>query len=298
MQPQLIVTIQPHGAKFDPPARLTLPNTDAHPPLAEIEMYSYDHDLEEFVTIGLGTVSRDGSTVTSNPGSGVIKAGWHCGSAPGGSGCCKIAGDQCDDHCNDRVDDENCSLGRCEIVPDREAEEQIPDNCKRELCSGSEVDTSDCDSSVEGQTCFACREGDNCRAPNEKECCKAYVESSESKGATVCCDGAVITCVYDDNVDTYTDDGRSQILQCIQEHEDVHKNTQGLWCDSERCEGEIPFPGATSENECEGYGVELTCLNRELSDCSGTDEQILYCQGTIRAGIGRVESRLDHFKCG
>jgi len=88
MQPQLIVTIQPHGAMFDPPARLTLPNTDAHSPLAEIEMYSFDHDLEEFVTIGLGTVSKDGSTVTSNLGSGVIKAGWHCGSAPVGNGCC------------------------------------------------------------------------------------------------------------------------------------------------------------------------------------------------------------------
>ena len=54
MQPQFIVTIQPTGAKFDPPARLTLPNVDAHPPGAQVEMYSYDHDLEEFVSIGLG----------------------------------------------------------------------------------------------------------------------------------------------------------------------------------------------------------------------------------------------------
>ena len=48
MQPQFIVTIQPVGAKFDPPARLTLPNVDGHKPGAQVEMYSYDHDLEEF----------------------------------------------------------------------------------------------------------------------------------------------------------------------------------------------------------------------------------------------------------
>ena len=151
MQPQLIVTIQPHGAKFDPPARLTLPNTDAHPPLAEIEMYSYDHDLEEFVTIGLGTVSRDGATLTSNRGSGVIKAGWHCGSQPGGNGCCTQPGDECDDYCKKRVDDENCSLGRCELVPDRQAEEQTEGDCQTALCEGSENDDSDFDASTDVQ---------------------------------------------------------------------------------------------------------------------------------------------------
>ncbi|MBD9358865.1 carboxypeptidase-like regulatory domain-containing protein [Methylomonas albis] len=87
MQPQFIVTIQPVGAKFDPPARLTLPNVDGHKPGAQVEMYSYDHDLEEFVAIGLGTVASDGSVIKSNEGVGVIKAGWHCGSQPGGSGC-------------------------------------------------------------------------------------------------------------------------------------------------------------------------------------------------------------------
>ncbi len=87
MQPQFIVTIQPAGTLFDPPAPLTLPNVDGHAPGAQVEMYSFDHDLEEFVTIGVGTVSQDGSIIESNPGVGVIKAGWHCGSQPGGTGC-------------------------------------------------------------------------------------------------------------------------------------------------------------------------------------------------------------------
>jgi RHS repeat-associated protein len=95
MQPQFIATIQPAGARFDPPARLTLPNVDGHLPGAQVEMYSFDHDLEEFVAIGLGTVSEDATVVRSNPGVGVIKAGWHCGSQPVDNGFCR--GDSRDD---------------------------------------------------------------------------------------------------------------------------------------------------------------------------------------------------------
>ncbi|MCB1689709.1 MAG: carboxypeptidase-like regulatory domain-containing protein [Halioglobus sp.] len=102
MQPQFIVTIQPTGTKFDPPARLSLPNVDGHPAGAQVEMYSYDHDLEEFVSIGLGTVTEDAAVVVSNPGVGVVKAGWHCGSQPGGSGCTHNCTDceRCDSNCN------------------------------------------------------------------------------------------------------------------------------------------------------------------------------------------------------
>jgi len=138
MQPQFIVTIQPTGATFDPPARLTLPNVDAHPVGAQAEMYSYDHDLEEFVSIGLGTVSEDGSIIASNQGVGVIKAGWHCGSQPAGSGCCQN-GKDCG-HCYDTT--EGCPAD-CNLVPSRVAENQIEGNCQRELCSGSTPNNSD-----------------------------------------------------------------------------------------------------------------------------------------------------------
>ena len=129
MQPQFIVTIQPHGARFDPPAELTLPNVDGHKPGAEVEMYSYDHDLEEFVTIGLGTVSRDGSVIVSNEGVGVIKAGWHCGSQPGGSGCCGGGGGGGGCPVCQKSKSGDCSNGDCE--PD---DAQDPGTCKK--CSG------------------------------------------------------------------------------------------------------------------------------------------------------------------
>lgn len=101
-QPRFIVTIQPVGATFNPPAALTIPNVDGLAPRAVTEMYSYDHDLASFVAIGSGTVSEDGSVIRSDPGVGVLKAGWHCGGDPSTSGsagtcptCNKCQGASC-----------------------------------------------------------------------------------------------------------------------------------------------------------------------------------------------------------
>jgi hypothetical protein len=101
-QPRFIVTIQPVGTTFNPPAPMTLPNTDGLLPRHVTEMYSYDHDLSMFVAIGTGTVSADGSVVASDPGVGVLKAGWHCcgdpnfNGATGDCGQCKVCtGTQC-----------------------------------------------------------------------------------------------------------------------------------------------------------------------------------------------------------
>lgn len=85
-QPRFIVTIQPVGTVFNPPAAMTLPNVDGLAPRAKTEMYSYDHDLSMFVAIGTATVSDDGSVIASDPGTGVLKAGWHCGGDPNAAG--------------------------------------------------------------------------------------------------------------------------------------------------------------------------------------------------------------------
>ncbi|HWC16279.1 MAG TPA: hypothetical protein VG498_04665, partial [Terriglobales bacterium] len=85
-QPRFIVTIQPVGTTFNPPAAMTLPNVDGLKPRAKTEMYSYDHDLGMFIAIGTATVSDDGSVISSDPGTGVLKAGWHCGGDPNASG--------------------------------------------------------------------------------------------------------------------------------------------------------------------------------------------------------------------
>jgi len=86
MQPRFIVTVQPAGARFDPPAPVTFPNVDALAPGTVTEMFSFDHDLGQFVSIGTGTVSEDGLVVRSDPGFGIVKAGWHCAAPQSGSG--------------------------------------------------------------------------------------------------------------------------------------------------------------------------------------------------------------------
>ena len=85
-QPRFVVTIQPVGTTFNPPAAMSIPNVDGLAPRAVTEMYSYDHDLASFVAIGSATVSDDGSVIRSDPGVGVLKAGWHCGGDPNSTG--------------------------------------------------------------------------------------------------------------------------------------------------------------------------------------------------------------------
>jgi len=194
MQPQFIVTIQPTGAKFDPPARLSLPNVDGHRPGAQVEMYSFDHDLEEFVAIGLGTVSEDGSVIRSNPGVGVIKAGWHCGSQPGGSGCSYNC-PEC----------EKCES--CNCVPDPSQansplSSQTDGDCKTALCEGFEADPSDIpDNDVEGDCSRPGCDGsnpteipdDNDILPKDAQCSECENGSLVPLGVTECDDGLYCT---------------------------------------------------------------------------------------------------------
>jgi len=115
-QPRFIVTIQPVGTTFNPPAPITLPNVDGLQPRQVTEMYSYDHDLGMFVAIGTGTVSADGSVIASNAGVGVLKAGWHCGGDPdstGSAGTCPVC-NTCDgSSClpDPSQDGASCSIG-------------------------------------------------------------------------------------------------------------------------------------------------------------------------------------------
>jgi hypothetical protein len=147
-QPRFVITIQPSNALFDPPARLSLPNVDGLAPGVVTEMYSFDHDQGAFVSIGPGTVSEDGTVIQSNPGSGVVKAGWHCGGNPTPSGSphncpqCKVCdGSRCVPGCpiqlptptgltaalttcacddGDVCTDGNCETGDCRVAGRRE----------------------------------------------------------------------------------------------------------------------------------------------------------------------------------
>jgi hypothetical protein len=127
-QPRFVVTIQPVGTTFSQPAAITIPNVDGLAPRAVTEMYSYDHDLAAFVAIGTGTVSDDGSVIRSDPGVGVLKAGWHCGGNPnqtGSAGTCPTC--------------QKCQGSTC--APDNT---QTPSNQCKKCQGGTEVNKALC----------------------------------------------------------------------------------------------------------------------------------------------------------
>lgn len=78
--PHLFWTVQPPRVKFNPPMQIKIPNTEGIPPGTVTEIFCYNHDLEEFASGGTARVTEDGSSIISDPGSGVVVSGW--GDAP------------------------------------------------------------------------------------------------------------------------------------------------------------------------------------------------------------------------
>ncbi len=74
--PPVAWTLQPRGATFDPPLLVRYPNVSALPPGAIANFLTFNHDTERFEVVSSGTVSADGSTIVSDPGSGIRLAGW------------------------------------------------------------------------------------------------------------------------------------------------------------------------------------------------------------------------------
>jgi hypothetical protein len=85
LQHSFDITIQaPGGAVFTQPATLTVPNTLGLAPGEQTFVLSFDHTTGRLVIDGTATVSADGQTITTDPGSGVTQPGWH-GFTPVGS---------------------------------------------------------------------------------------------------------------------------------------------------------------------------------------------------------------------
>jgi len=75
--PLIAGTLQPPGLHFNPPVATQFPNASALAPGTVVDIYSYDHDQMEWVSQGPARVSADGSVITSDPGFGISKSGWH-----------------------------------------------------------------------------------------------------------------------------------------------------------------------------------------------------------------------------
>lgn len=80
--PPFAWTLQPAGATFDPPIKISYPNMSGLAPGAIAYFLSFNHDTEKFEIVSSGQVSEDGSMIQSDPGSGLTLAGWGCNCPP------------------------------------------------------------------------------------------------------------------------------------------------------------------------------------------------------------------------
>lgn len=85
LEPGLLVTIQPVGVTFSEPAPITFPNTDNLAPGSQVDIWSLDPDTGQFIVVGTGQVSVDGSVIETISG-GIIAADWHAPLPPAPAG--------------------------------------------------------------------------------------------------------------------------------------------------------------------------------------------------------------------
>ncbi|MBL9120460.1 MAG: Ig-like domain-containing protein [Phycisphaerae bacterium] len=80
--PAFAWTFQPAAATFDPPVEIEYPNMSVLPPGAMAYFLTFNHDLGEFEIMCPGRVSEDGSTIVTEPGTGLRLSGWGCNCPP------------------------------------------------------------------------------------------------------------------------------------------------------------------------------------------------------------------------
>jgi PKD repeat protein len=142
--PQIAGTMQPPGVVFNPPVQVQFPNTGGLAPGAVVTVYTYDHDLEQFISQGPAHVSADGSVIVSDPGFGITKSGWHFAPPPPPPHTCTVSCPS-NDPCNtyEKVD---CS---CKATPAADGTAcgtplndptscQLPDQCIDGICLGTD----------------------------------------------------------------------------------------------------------------------------------------------------------------
>src|SRR5258708_4674349 len=110
--PTVVGTLQPARIKFDPPIRIQVPNSSALAAGQVVEVYSFDHDLEQFVSGGTARVSEDASVIVSDPGFGLRVSGWHAAPPPSPPPTCTA---NCDD--KNECTNDACVNGACQHTP-------------------------------------------------------------------------------------------------------------------------------------------------------------------------------------
>jgi hypothetical protein len=235
-------TVQPAGTRFNPPAQITIPN-DGMPPGRQIDIYQFDHDLNQFINIGKGTTREDGLVIVSDPGFGITAAGWGgCGQPQPPTTCTG----SCDD--GNRCTNDSCQSGSCQ---------NAPLTTPQTIANG----------------CEGCNNGVEVPKKTVTECCaddtvsNHPVSDASTNGWVVCCNGAKTVCnkPYPSSYALNT-----LLTQCDREHEQQHFGDIDCPTGSDECKTSRPsFKAGRSpaDGECAAYTVTIACLKRH--DCKG-----------------------------
>ncbi len=187
-------TIQPAGTRFDPPAKISIPN-DGLLPGRVIDIFQFDHTLNEFINVGKGTVSDDGLVIISDPGFGVTRAGWGGCGQPQPPVTCASSCDDGNSCTSDSCVNGSCTYanisGSCEDDGNRCTE----DTCANGSCQHTLVDDCSCDTDADcddnnictSETCensvcvFApANDGGSC-GDGDQECSSEVCQGGECK---------------------------------------------------------------------------------------------------------------------
>ena len=76
MDPGMLITLQPVGVSYSEPVKITFPNLDELEPGTEVNLWSVDPELGEFVIVGIGQVTADGQHIETISG-GIRDNDWH-----------------------------------------------------------------------------------------------------------------------------------------------------------------------------------------------------------------------------
>ena len=132
-------TLQPTGAKFDPPVDICIPNMDM-PPGMQVEMFNWDYGLLDWAAVGTATITADGSQLCSDPGFGIPSAGWGCcvPPPPPCSSACSECGEapECKKYVKDSTECGGCTC-KLENLPDgTSCDDGNAENCVVLKCKG------------------------------------------------------------------------------------------------------------------------------------------------------------------
>ena len=197
--PLVVGTLQPGGIILDPPAEVTYPNVEGYAPGDVADVFAFHHDIGQFVNIGPGTVSEDGTVVVSDPGFGIVQSGWHCLiRLPGPAANCENC--DCDD--GNSCTEDFCEDGTCFNAPIICADGNF---CTTDFCinGGCASEPIDCD---DGSVCTddSCNPSSGCEyTPVDGPCDDGDECTLNDMCSGGSCDGEPIDC---DDANACTDD--------------------------------------------------------------------------------------------